>query len=138
MARAAAQADLAQLPQALLSISRAELAAMQRALAHVWHRFLYSSLPIFRGIMQDAYDAAHAAVPDAGHTSHAGGSTVPGGSEAPQHASGSSLSGIKNIGRVPRGRDGASELLPPAVTRNPAEDDAFMTIMQCLAARLDA
>ena len=90
-----AQADLAQLPQILLAVSDAQLAAMQRALATVWHRFMWSSIPIFSDIIQDAYSNNR---------------------NAPGNVS--------------------EALLAPRAFRDPAEDDAFATIMQWLAAKL--
>jgi hypothetical protein len=57
------QADLERLPDILLGVSPAELARMQRALASVWHRFLWSSLPMFQDVMAHAY-ASHAASSD--------------------------------------------------------------------------
>lgn len=140
-----AQADLARLPQILLGVSDAELAAMQRALAHVWHRFLYSSLPIFRGIMQGAYGAAAqagAAVTAGGGSWHAGSSSSASDGTALQHAGHSSATAgneALNMGEggLAGGRDRPAVLLPPAVIRDPAEDDAFMTVMQWLAAKLE-
>lgn len=52
-----AQADIERLPQILLAVPKARLKAMQRALRTVWQRFMWSSLPIFRGIVRDLYQS---------------------------------------------------------------------------------
>ncbi len=52
-----AQADIEQLPQILLAVPEARLQAMQRSLRNVWQRFMWSSLPIFRGIVRDIYNS---------------------------------------------------------------------------------
>ena len=52
-----AQADVERLPQILLAVPKARLEAMQRALRTVWQRFMWSSLPIFRGIVRDLYQS---------------------------------------------------------------------------------
>lgn len=41
------QSELEYLPQILLSISKAKIQQMQQALQGVWHRFMWSGLPIF-------------------------------------------------------------------------------------------
>ena len=45
------QSELEYLPEILLSISRARTREMQLALRTVWHRFMWSSLPIFSEIV---------------------------------------------------------------------------------------
>ena len=45
------QSELEYLPEILLSISRAAIREMQLALRTVWHRFMWSSLPIFSEIV---------------------------------------------------------------------------------------
>ncbi|BDA44351.1 probable glucuronosyltransferase [Coccomyxa sp. Obi] len=49
-----AEADMERLPQILLAVSDTQLQAMQRSLKSVWHRFMWSSLPIFNGIVRIA------------------------------------------------------------------------------------
>ena len=42
------QRDIDRLPQILQNIPDIERTAMQHALSHVWHRFTYSTLPLFQ------------------------------------------------------------------------------------------
>lgn len=44
------QEEVDQLPSILLSISEAEIVSMQHALSHVWHRFAYTSLPLWQKV----------------------------------------------------------------------------------------
>ena len=46
------QADIERLPSILLALSEAQILAMHRNLRSVWHRFMWSSLPIFRDIVR--------------------------------------------------------------------------------------
>lgn len=48
-----AQADIERLPEILLAVPEARLQAMQAAVRSVWQRFMWSSLPIFNGIVRD-------------------------------------------------------------------------------------
>jgi hypothetical protein len=47
------QSELEYLPEILLSISTARIREMQLALKAVWHRFMWSSLPIFLEIVSE-------------------------------------------------------------------------------------
>ncbi len=46
------QSELEYVPQILLSISKAKIQRMQLALQGVWHRFMWSRLPIFAEALQ--------------------------------------------------------------------------------------
>ncbi len=46
------QSELEFVPQILLSISKAKVRRMQLALQGVWHRFMWSRLPIFAEALQ--------------------------------------------------------------------------------------
>ena len=46
------QSELEYIPQILLSISKAKVRSMRLALQGVWHRFMWSGLPIFADILQ--------------------------------------------------------------------------------------
>ena len=45
---AALQANLEQLPDLLLSYSETEIRSMQISLSHIWHRFAYTSIPMYQ------------------------------------------------------------------------------------------
>ena len=46
------QADLERLPEILLAVSPSEVLALQVGLSHVWHRFVYSTLPLYQRTIQ--------------------------------------------------------------------------------------
>lgn len=46
------QSELEYIPQILLSISKAKVRSMRLALRGVWHRFMWSGLPVFAEALQ--------------------------------------------------------------------------------------
>ena len=58
------QSELEFVPQILLSIAKAKVRRMQLALQGVWHRFMWSRLPIFAEVLQaTCIDAAEQSKP---------------------------------------------------------------------------
>ena len=62
------QAEMDYLPEILLLISSDQLQRMQKARQEVWHRFMYSSLPLFQRELQSLGATKHFA--DQGHVRH--------------------------------------------------------------------
>lgn len=73
------QADVGRLPQLLKAVSHEEVRRKQRALSHVWRRFLYSDYPLFSPNLQQlsgqqaearGHDAVRHALPGSFHGSY--------------------------------------------------------------------